>query len=127
MVSTSVMDNVDICLTLVREKGAKPPVLPLREELRSYGIEMIYNAKGTAQSIIEKKQNKKKKDFTQIRNKLERKLKQNQSILKYNERQRALTKLKALQDNFENNAEGITYDSYISEMSNRQNSNKIKY
>jgi len=124
MVSTSVMDNVDICLTLVREKGAKPPVLPLREELRSYGIEMIYNAKGTAQSIIEKKQNKKKKDFTQIRNKLERKLKQNQSILKYNERQKALTKLKALQDNFENNAEGITYDSYISEMSNRQNSNK---
>ena len=36
--------NVDICVTCVSEK---PPTLPLREELPSLGIEVIYNAQGT--------------------------------------------------------------------------------
>jgi hypothetical protein len=35
--------NVDICVTCVSEK---PPQLPLREELPSLGIEVIYNAHG---------------------------------------------------------------------------------
>ena len=35
--------NVDICVTCVCEK---PPKLPLREELPSLGIEVIYNAHG---------------------------------------------------------------------------------
>ena len=36
--------NVDICVTCVSDK---PPTLPLREELPSLGIEVVYNAQGT--------------------------------------------------------------------------------
>jgi hypothetical protein len=35
--------NVDICFTLLSDK---PPALPLREELQSLGIEVVYNAHG---------------------------------------------------------------------------------
>jgi hypothetical protein len=35
--------NVDICITCVADK---PPKLPLREELQSLGVEVIYNAHG---------------------------------------------------------------------------------
>ena len=49
--NASIAENVDICVTLV---GNKPPVLPLREERLSQGVECIYNAKGTAQAVVAK-------------------------------------------------------------------------
>lgn len=39
-----VLNNVDICITCVSDK---PPVLPLREELMSLGIEIVLTAHGT--------------------------------------------------------------------------------
>ena len=39
------MEDVDICVTCLT---VKPPILPLREELPSLGVEVIYKAKGKA-------------------------------------------------------------------------------
>ena len=50
--------NVDICVTCVCEK---PPKLPLREELPSLGIEVIYNAEGVGAEATEKELEKKKR------------------------------------------------------------------
>eukprot|EP00536_Pseudo-nitzschia_multiseries_P012124 jgi/Psemu1/31016/gm1.31016_g len=47
--------NVDICVTCVCEK---PPQLPLREELPSLGIELVYNAKGAGAEAAEEERNK---------------------------------------------------------------------
>jgi len=49
MVQYAVLDNVDICVTCVCDK---PPRFPLREELVSLGVEVIYNAKGTGVKAI---------------------------------------------------------------------------
>jgi len=52
---TAKEHNVDICVTCVCEK---PPQLPLREELPSLGIELVYNAKGAgAEAAEEQRQN----------------------------------------------------------------------
>lgn len=40
----NLVNNVDVCVTTI---SAKPPTLPLREELPSLGVELVYNAKGT--------------------------------------------------------------------------------
>lgn len=42
--SDRVIDNVDVCVTYV---STAPPLLPVREELQSLGVELVYNAKGT--------------------------------------------------------------------------------
>lgn len=47
--------NVDICITCICDK---PPKLPLREELPSLGIEVIYNAKGVGYEATEKETKK---------------------------------------------------------------------
>ncbi len=52
--------NVDICVTCVSEK---PPQLPLREELPSLGIEVIYNAHGVGAKATRHEQKKKLKKF----------------------------------------------------------------
>ena len=40
----NLIDNVDVCVTAI---SSKPPTLPLREELPSLGVELVYNSKGT--------------------------------------------------------------------------------
>ena len=40
----NLVNNVDVCVTTI---SSKPPTLPLREELPSLGVELVYNAKGT--------------------------------------------------------------------------------
>lgn len=52
--------NVDICVTCVSEK---PPQLPLREELPSLGIEVIYNAHGVGAKATRHEQKRKLKKF----------------------------------------------------------------
>ena len=52
--------NVDICVTCVCEK---PPKLPLREELPSLGIEVIYNAHGVGAQATRQEQQRKLKEF----------------------------------------------------------------
>ena len=52
--------NVDICVTCVSEK---PPKLPLREELPSLGIEVIYNAHGVGAKATKQEQKRKLKQY----------------------------------------------------------------
>ena len=54
------LNNIDICVTCV---GSKPPVLPLREERISLGIEMVYNARGVAArgALVDADQSRRKK------------------------------------------------------------------
>lgn len=52
--------NVDICITCVSDK---PPQLPLREELPSLGIELIYNARGTGAKASKRESQKLLKKF----------------------------------------------------------------
>lgn len=52
--------NVDICVTCVSEK---PPQLPLREELPSLGIEVVYNARGVGAKASRQEQKKKQKEY----------------------------------------------------------------
>ena len=40
----SLVNNVDVCVTTI---SSKPPTLPLKEELPSLGVELVFNAKGT--------------------------------------------------------------------------------
>ena len=50
--------NVDICVTCICDK---PPKLPLREELPSLGIEVIYNADGVGVEAAKKELRKERK------------------------------------------------------------------
>lgn len=50
--------NVDICVTCICDK---PPKLPLREELPSLGIEVIYNAEGVGEEAAERELAKRRK------------------------------------------------------------------
>jgi len=54
--------NVDICVTCICDK---PPKLPLREELPSLGIEVIYNANGVGAEATEKEFRKEKERIHQ--------------------------------------------------------------
>jgi hypothetical protein len=54
--------NVDICVTCVSEK---PPQLPLREELPSMGIEVVYNARGLGAKASKQEQRRKLKQYQQ--------------------------------------------------------------
>lgn len=54
--------NVDICVTCVSEK---PPQLPLREELPSLGIEVVYNAHGVGAKASKHEQKRKLKQYQQ--------------------------------------------------------------
>ena len=56
--------NVDICVTCICDH---PPQLPLREELPSLGIEVIYNAKGVGAEATEKEFKKEKNRIHQQR------------------------------------------------------------
>jgi hypothetical protein len=62
MSSSNMQHNVDICVTCVSDK---PPKLPLREELPSLGIEVVYNARGVgakaAQNEADAEKEKKRK------------------------------------------------------------------
>ena len=60
MVLPSVADNVDICVTCICDK---PPKLPLREELISLGVEVIYNARGIGAKAIKSDVKQKIKDL----------------------------------------------------------------
>ena len=59
----NLFDNVDLCLTCV---SPKPPILPLREELTSLGIELIYNAKGVGKQTAFKEYEKQIQDRQSI-------------------------------------------------------------
>ncbi|VEU37607.1 unnamed protein product [Pseudo-nitzschia multistriata] len=52
---TGKIRDVDICITCVTEKA---PKLPLREELPSLGIELVYNAKGVGAAAAEEERKK---------------------------------------------------------------------
>mmetsp|Transcript_16090 Transcript_16090/g.37296 ORF Transcript_16090/g.37296 Transcript_16090/m.37296 type:complete len:1699 (+) Transcript_16090:225-5321(+) len=56
--------NVDICVTCICDK---PPTLPLREELPSLGIEVIYNAKGVGAEATEKELKKQREKIKRQR------------------------------------------------------------
>ena len=55
-----IPDDVDLCVTCVTDK---PPQLPLREELMSLGVEVIFNAQGTGARAVKHETRKKVKDF----------------------------------------------------------------
>ena len=59
----NLFNNVDLCVTCV---SPTPPTLPLREELTSLGIELIYNAKGVGKQIAFKEYEKKIQDRQSI-------------------------------------------------------------
>ena len=69
--SGKIHKDVDICVTCVCDK---PPQLPLREELPSLGIEVIYNAKGVGAEATEKEFKRERQRIHQKR--LEEKQKQ---------------------------------------------------
>eukprot|EP00934_Nitzschia_sp_Nitz4_P004904 Nitzschia sp. Nitz4//scaffold138_size62050//10919//15553//NITZ4_006383-RA/size62050-processed-gene-0.44-mRNA-1//1//CDS//3329535752//4894//frame0 len=52
--------NVDICVTCVSEK---PPQLPLREELPSLGIEVVYNAHGLGAEASKQEQQRRLTEY----------------------------------------------------------------
>lgn len=56
--------NVDICVTCVSEK---PPQLPLREELPSLGIEVVYNAQGVGAKACRREQKLKLKEYQEAK------------------------------------------------------------
>jgi hypothetical protein len=53
-------EDVDICITCISKK---PPKLPLREELPSLGVELIYTARGTGAKVSENEGRRKARDF----------------------------------------------------------------
>ena len=62
--------NVDICVTCICDK---PPKLPLREELPSLGIEVVYNAGGIGAEATEKEMRKERKMIHKLKMKDARK------------------------------------------------------
>jgi hypothetical protein len=97
--------NVDICITCVTDK---PPKLPLREELVSLGVEVIYDAAGVGVNAVrhEAKRNvhnfrsNKKSNVSNFLNRSKCKM----SMIKETQRQKEIEIYK--------NKSGLTYDAY---------------
>jgi len=108
-------EKVDICVTVVG--GETPPSLPIREELRSNGVECIYNAKGVGQEVVSKERALREAEITKRLKVIEKKLQKSSSPRK---RKKGLKKLQDLQKNLErkmqNSASGISYSSYALHM-----------
>lgn len=108
-------DKVDICVTVLG--GERPPVLPIREELRSNGVECVYDAKGVGQEVVSKERALREAEITKRLKVIEKKLQKSSSPRK---RKKGLKKLQDLQKNLErkmqNSASGISYSSYALHM-----------
>jgi putative glutathione S-transferase len=117
-------DNVDILFSVVG--GNKPPVLPLREERHTDGIEVVYNAKGTGHSAVSKEQQLREKLLLERLKRLEKKLERKPSYKRTKKREKALAMVKDLKKQMENSASGISYERYLDELAQLGGSLKSK-
>jgi putative glutathione S-transferase len=108
-----VEDNVDILFSI---KGGKPPILPLREELQTDGIELVYNAKGTGHSAVSKDQRRREEILLDKLKRIEKKLEEKPSYKRTRKRRKALKMVKDLRHQMENSASGISYQRYLDEL-----------
>jgi hypothetical protein len=105
--SMAFSDDVDICVTCVTNK---PPRLPLREELVSLGVEVIYKASGVGARAAQKESKRAVKDLRKIakENKRKYRLWPKSRKEKYEkERQQ-----KMLEKEVYKNRTSISYDAY---------------
>ncbi len=107
-------DNVDILFSVFG--GGKPPLLPLREERLTDGVELVFNAKGTGNAAVNKDKKQREAMLLEKLNKLEKKLERKPSYKRISKRQKALAMVKELKHQLENSASGISYQRYLDEL-----------
>ena len=107
-------DNVDILFSVVG--GSKPPILPLREERQTDGVELVYNAKGTGHSAVCKEKKRREEMLLEKLDRLEQKLARKPSYKRTKKRQKALKMVRELKAQLENSASGISYKRYLDEL-----------
>ena len=116
--------NVDILFSVIG--GGKPPVLPLREERHTGGVEVVYNAKGTGFSAVCREQKQREEMLLEKLNRLEMKLERKASYKRTKKRQKALEMVKDLKYQIEHSANGISYQTYINELRQMRRSSLYK-
>jgi putative glutathione S-transferase len=107
-------DNVDILFSIVG--GGKPPLLPLREERLTEGVELVFNAKGTGHAAVNKEKKQRETMLLEKLNRLEKKLERKRSYKRTNKRQKALAMVRELKCQLENSTSGISYQRYLDEL-----------
>uniref|UniRef100_A0A7S4J6K9 Uncharacterized protein n=1 Tax=Odontella aurita TaxID=265563 RepID=A0A7S4J6K9_9STRA len=75
----TVHDNVDVCVTCISDK---PPTLPLREELPSLGVELVYNSRGAGMRAVRRESRRKMRRMSaQLERKMERENRKSAALL----------------------------------------------
>ena len=106
--------NVDIMYSIVG--GLEPPELPLRQELNTQGIEMVYNAKGVGNMVVCKQQHRREALLLEKLKRIEIKLESKKSYRQTSKREKALSMIRELRIKMEHCARTISYEMYLEEL-----------
>jgi len=106
--------NVDIMYSIVG--GTEPPTLPLRQELRTQGVELVYNARGVGQTVVCKEQKRRETQLLEKLKKIETKIESKKSYRRTQKREQALGMVRDLRQKLEHSASGISYEMYLDEL-----------
>jgi len=106
--------NVDIMYSILG--GAEPPELPLRQELNTQGIEMVYNAKGVGNKVVCKQQHRREALLLEKLKKIETKLERKRSYRLTSKREKALSMITELRIKMEHCVRTISYEMYLEEL-----------
>lgn len=109
----NLSDNVDICITIV---GGEAPTLPLREEVLTNGIELIYNARGIGQAAVSKEKKRQEAIVLEKLKGIEIKLLSKPSYRRTRKKKQAIKMVRKLRAKLEKGASGISYDIYLEEL-----------
>lgn len=117
----SISDNVDICITIV---GGEAPTLPLRQEVLTNGIELVYNARGIGQAAVSKEQKRREAIVLAKLKRIEEKLSSKPSYRRTRKKKQAIKMVKDLRSKLERSASGISYNMYLEELMRLYNKNQ---
>ncbi len=102
------MENVDILYSIVG--GDKPPTLPLREERRTDGVELVFNARGVGETTVREQQHRKEASLLKKICRMEKRFQRSPCRNEPTENVRkALLKVNSLKSQLENSPSGIRY------------------
>ena len=110
----AVAFNVDIMYSIVG--GKEPPTLPLKGEFMTQGVELVLDARGVGEIVVNKEQKRREALLLEKLKRVEVKLENKRSYKRTKKKDEALATVRDLRWKLENSASGITYAMYLDEL-----------
>ena len=110
----AVAFNVDIMYSIVG--GKEPPTLPLKGEFMTQGVELVLDARGVGEIVVNKEQKRREALLLEKLKRVEVKLENKRSYKRTKKKDQSLATVRDLRWKLENSASGITYAMYLDEL-----------